>query len=117
MDIVIAIVGGFGIGAIVSQIIQYFLVERSKRNDRRIEELKEAFSNLLATQAKLIKSSNSQEHQIGFELWEARVQLIGSLEVIKSIEVMKYAEPNTTACREAMKCMLEAMRVDLDIAR
>lgn len=73
MDTVIAIVGGFGIGAIVSQIIQYFLVERSKRNDRRIEELKEAFSNLLATQAKLTKSSNSQEHQIDFELWEARV--------------------------------------------
>ena len=117
METALAIFGGFGIGAIISQIVQYFLAQRAKKDERRITELKEVFSGLLAAQAKVIQNSNSKEHQIEFALWEARVKLVASPEVSKRIEEMKFTNPNTKEREIAINTMVEKMRTELGIAK
>jgi len=117
VDTALAIFGGLGIGAIISQIISHVLAQRAKKDERRIDELKEVFSGLLAAQAKVIQSSNSKEHQIDFALWEARVQLVASPEVSRRISDMKETAPHSVERQLAIDEMLNAMRAELGIAK
>lgn len=117
METALAIFGGFGIGAIISQVVQYLLAQRAKKTERRTEELKEAFSGLLAAQASVIKSSNLMEHQIEFALWEARVQLVASPELSKRIGEMKATDPYSEDRQVAIDALLQAMRNELGIAK
>ncbi|HZJ81361.1 MAG TPA: hypothetical protein VFC95_01560 [Guyparkeria sp.] len=117
METALAIFGGFGVGAIISQIVQYLLAQRAKKAERRTEELKEVFSGLLAAQASVIKNSNSMEHKIEFALWEARVQLVASPEISKRIEEMKATGPHSDDRQIAIDAMLQAMRNELGIAK
>lgn len=117
METALAIFGGFGIGSIISQIVQYLLAQRLKKAERRTDELKQVFSGLLAAQASVIKNSNSTEHQIEFALWEARVQLVASPKVSKRIQEMKATAPHSDDRQVAIDAMLQTMRNELGITK
>lgn len=117
METALAIFGGFGVGSLISQFVQHFLERKSKREEKRIEELKEAFAGLLGAMAKVIQSSNSREHQIEFALWEARVQLVGSSDVSRLIEQVKATQPYSEERGIAIDAMIRAMRRELGFAK
>lgn len=117
METALAVFGGLGLGAIISQAVQYLLMQKMKNDERRIAELKEAFSGLLLAHAKVIQNSNSKEFQIEFALWEARVKLVASPSVCNQIAKMKETSPHTEEREIAIKKMLDSMRLELGIAK
>lgn len=117
METILAIIGGLGIGTLLTQVVQHFLLRKSKHEDSRTEKLEQAFSSLLAAYTDVIKNSNSKDHQLTFAMWEARIQLIASNKVIDAIDTLKNTAPHSEARVVALSSMLAAMREDLCIAK
>lgn len=109
------LLGGAGIGTILTSIVQHFLAQQARKNDLRFSELKEAYTGLLAAVGKL-NESDSRENQVGFGMWAARVQLVGSPAVTACIEEMRKTDPHTASRGKAIDNMLREMRRDLGIA-
>ncbi len=117
METALAIFGGLGVGSLLTQLFQHLLDKSAKKEERRIEELKDAFSGLLTAMAKVIQNPNSKEHQIEFALWEARVQLVASPKISQLIEDMKSTQPHSEKRGIAVNAMIQAMRNELGIAK
>lgn len=117
METVLAIIGGLGIGSLLTQVVQHFLLRKSKQEDSRTEKLEQAFASLLTAYTDVIRNSNSQDHQLTFAMWEARIQLIASNKVIDAIEALKNTAPYSEARMAALSSMLAVMREDFCIAK
>ncbi|WP_126166891.1 hypothetical protein [Shewanella khirikhana] len=117
MEMILAIAGGLGIGSLLTQAVLHFLQRKSKKDDVRTERLEQAFASLLVAYTDVIKNADDRNHQLTFAMWEARIQLIASDNVVKSIQILKQTAPHTPARGDALEKMIAAMRNDLGIAK
>src|SRR5512145_1909736 len=88
-DTVIALVGGLGIGSLVATVIQHWLTQRSKVDDRRFVELREAFAGLLQSIAELdrVHSGDHPDDEktranVGLMHSVARIELVAPAEIV-----------------------------------
>ena len=120
MSQLIPLFTAFGLGSIVTALIQAWLTQRSKDDERRFREKQAAYIGLLDSLHQAAVNSSDQAAK-GFAHWQARCDLVAPKTVRDTIRnlVAQYVETNKDAvAREsALEAMKSAMRADLRITK
>lgn len=116
---VIQFISAFGLGAIVSALIQGWMTHRAYVARRDFEEKKEAYTGYLdALHASEIRKTEEAALSVGH--WANRVQLVGSKRVIDCCERIRSTNPLKDHAHpdrpEAFSALKDAMRKDLGVA-
>lgn len=117
MEIFFGMLGGLGVGQLITRIIDHFLNSRiSKKNQLYIEK-RDTYLGLLDSLRKTALSS-SEENVKEFAYWHARATLFGSSEVSNVIqEVINSNGPNDKEKRSYFyDQLLLLMKKDLGIS-
>ncbi|MBU1041174.1 MAG: hypothetical protein KKF77_08755 [Proteobacteria bacterium] len=104
------LVGGLGIGGVVTTFVKAYLDNRQMKTKRVFEEKRDAYVNYLNVAA------ISQTMPTKEALWARtaaieRVRLCGNLEVVRLLEIVSNTPPHSP--RDAVNELLKAMRADL----
>jgi invasion protein IalB len=111
MDI-IDFLSAFGLGAIVTALIQAWLSQRADIAKRNFQEKKEVYIGILdAFRAVLVHHSNETAKNVGY--WKMRCNLVGSKEVCAILE--EIIEADKTTQPEKLRNLQAAMRNDLGV--
>ena len=107
------LIGGLGIGSLITSIATYLLSRRATANDRWYQEKREAYLGLLsALHDAAVQPSDSKSK--AYALWQSRCDLFGSPAV--SIYAQRIADTNDgprEARIEAFNGLIQAMKADL----
>jgi hypothetical protein len=111
-------VTAFGIGAIVTTILQYIFAELQYRRSRAFEEKKEAYLGFLNA---LYESETKRDSESAFLVghWKNRIELVGAPSVVAACEAKERTNPeNGNVHPERPRAMVQlksSMRVDMRI--
>jgi hypothetical protein len=111
-------VTAFGIGAVVTTVLQYVFAELQYRRNRAFEEKKEAYLGFLNA---LFESEVTQDtksaHNVGH--WENRIQLVGREDVVAACASIGRTNPQNGNVHPerpaALSILKKCMRSDLKI--
>jgi hypothetical protein len=115
------LVGGLGLGSALTSAItawvQYVLGRKSKLEERRFVERKEAFVELLARLADLDRYPEEvpAESLIAYAHAVARVELVGSQKLRNLLWTWRDTPANSDERIDALARMITQMRTDLGI--
>jgi hypothetical protein len=109
MDI-LSLIGGLGIGSVITLFLKEYFDNRKTISKRAFEEKREAYVNYLDI------ASRSQTMSSEEGLWArtaamSRIELCGSLKVIKQLNLLISSKPPVP--REVLDELIQAMRDDL----
>ena len=108
------LLGGLGLGAIITKVVDYFLTKKSSKEALLYKEKKEVYFGLLDALHKAAVSP-SIENSKNFALWQTRVQLFGTDDVAKSVQGMIDTNEGPKNLRDKyFKELIEGMRKDLN---
>ena len=112
-------IGGLGVGSIAAAALQHYLARRAWAQNTRFVEVRDAFTGVLAAIAKMDQEGKdlSPATPANYQMWQVRVQLVASEEVIAALASWRDAEPNTEERNGRLAALFQAMRRDLGIAR
>lgn len=105
-----------GIGALLLAILQHVLYRRDKKLDRKDQELKEAYSGFLNAISSLRQNDELSEADVNLRYWVARVQLVGSKEVLEWMIELEGSKMKRLTTGMKIETLILAMRRDLGIA-
>lgn len=112
---ILIFLGGLGAGSIATALVQHWLTRRGKKEDVRFTEKKIAFEGFLSAYAALAEGWSDHKAK-EFALWETKIQLVASRDVISAIAKLKAAQPGQAERSDAHDDMMRAMRADLELA-
>lgn len=113
MEWVIGIVGGLGIGSLITAVAGHFMTRRAAANDRWYQEKRETYLGLLDALYEAAVHP-SDEHSKAYARWQTRCQIFGSPPVSKYAQLMVDTNEGPSAERhEAFEGLIEAIRADL----
>lgn len=113
MDFV-SVLSAFGVGAVVSAVIQSFLSQRGEAKSRSFDERKSAYIGLFkALQRVHVEGSDVSED---FALWKIRCELVAPKPVRDAIQTLIDTDEYTEARIKALEDLQNAMRRDLGIS-
>ena len=108
------LIGGLGIGTLVTKIVDYLLTKKSSKEALLYKEKKEVYFGLLDALHKAAVSP-SMENSKNFALWQTRVQLFGTDEVAKSVQGIIDTNDGPKSLRDKyFGELIEGMRKDLN---
>jgi len=115
LQLVISLLAAFGLGSVVTAVIQDRLNARRDRAKRNFEEKKEAFIGLLkAYHVAAVEPSERSSKEFGY--WQSRCELVASEKVRKAVQRMIETSGNENAERpKAYLEFLDSLREDLGI--
>ena len=113
---VLQFVSAFGLGALASALVQYWLSRRATLADRAFVEKKEAYIGLLeAIHRSEVEKTDAAALLAGH--WIFRCELVGSPSVVEAVEELLRTNPVSDAPHpsrpDVMKALKSAMRKDL----
>lgn len=112
MDNITNTLVAFGLGSILTAVVQYFFSEKSKRKTLLFQEKKEAFVGLLeAYHAAAVEPSEKASKN--FAYWQIRCELICSRESKAAIEEIVNSNDNPEWRMTAHKRLKECLSKDL----
>ena len=117
---IIQFISAFGLGALVTALVQAWLSQRADIAKRNFQEKKESYIGFLEAmhRSEIERSENAALH-VGH--WQARIELVGSPEVIKACIKITETNPTSTGIHperpQAIKNLRDAMRKDLGVAK
>ncbi len=111
VTITLSAIGGLGIGTIVQSIVQFFLSRRSSDEQRRYQEKKESYLNLLSA-LRDVSINENKENLMKFAVAQASVELFGSSHVAKAVQQFKETLPGNDQ-KMPYQLMIDEMRRDL----
>ncbi|MBK7845657.1 MAG: hypothetical protein IPJ71_18585 [Bdellovibrionales bacterium] len=113
MDWILPLVGGLGIGSMLTRLIEHFLVKSMSKQNRFYQEKREAYLGLLsALHAAAVSPSN--ENSKNYALWQTRVELFGAAEVAKSAQGIVDTNDGPRETRDLhFKNLVQEMKKDL----
>lgn len=111
MDI-LTFLGGMGVGSIFTTLVKAYLDNKQMLSKRAFEEKRDAYVGYLNIAA------SSQTMPAQEALWARtaaieRINLCGSPEVVRLLEVVSKAPPNSP--RDTINQLIRAMRLDLSL--
>ena len=109
-------IGYMGIGALLLAILQHVLYRRDKKLDRKDHELKEAYSGFLNAISSLRQNKELSETDVNLRYWVARVQLVGSKEVLDWMIELEGSKLERLTTGMKIDTLILVMRQDLGIA-
>jgi hypothetical protein len=114
---IIEFLSAFGLGALVTALVQAWLSHKSYISKRNFQEKKECYVGYLkAFNDQMIKDDQASALECGY--WRYRIELVGSRAVIDACLMIEETNPDTSEFGrrpEALQKLKEAMRKDLDV--
>ncbi|MBS7789145.1 hypothetical protein KTR66_04015 [Roseococcus sp. SDR] len=112
----IPLLTAFGLGSIVTTLVQAWLSQRSKKDELRFQEKKAAYVGLLEAyhRAAVEGTDEAAKH---FAYWQMRCDLVASKEVRDAIRLIIDTNDDRSGRVRAHATLQEAMRADLGIVR
>lgn len=108
-----ALIGGLGIGSLLTSVATHFMTRRATTNDRWYQEKREAYLGLLnALHDAAVRPSD--EHSKAYALWQTRCDLFGSAAVSTGAQLIVDTNEGPADKRQAaFRGLIEAMKADL----
>jgi hypothetical protein len=113
---VLPLLTAFGLGSIATALVQSWLSQRSKRDDRSFREKQAAYVGLLEAyhRAAVEGTEEAGKH---FAYWQMRCELVAPATVRDSIRRIVQTNDDRAGRERADRDMREAMRADLGITK
>lgn len=109
----LALIGGLGIGSLITSAANHVMARRAATSDRWYQEKREAYLGLL-TAIHDAAAHPSDERSKAYALWQTRCDLFGSADVSKYAQLFVDTNDGPRAEREkAFRGLVEAMRANL----
>ena len=112
---ILPLLTAFGLGSIVTALIQSWLTHKQRSKERNFDERKQSYVGLLEAYHKAAVT-NSDEAGKEFAYWQMRCELVAPKEVRLAIENIVATNDNKPARYEAHEALKVALRKDLGIA-
>ncbi|HCM14819.1 MAG TPA: hypothetical protein DHW79_02525 [Candidatus Cloacimonas sp.] len=110
--IVVYLIGGIGIGSVITTIITTLSRKREILNERVYKEKRGAYLGLLRSlHNAAVEPSDKNAKE--YALWQTRIQLFGSKESADFAQKIVDTAPGSSARNLAFEGLLKAMRDDL----
>ena len=116
MDFV-SLLSAFGVGAIVSAVIQNFLTTRSQNKRNAFSERKEAYIGLWEAFQRQDIARHTKESEFDVGHWFLRCELVASEKVLENLRDWTTTTPGSDERIAATKLLKAAMRDDLGISK
>lgn len=110
INIIVAIIGGIGLG----NIITHYLSGRENKKERIFNKKEEAYLGLLHS-IYLAAIEPSEKSSKNYALWQTRVSIVGSPDVIKFAKNFVDNLPNSQERYTAFDNLVNSIRNDLNI--
>ena len=110
---IFTIVTAFGLGSILTVIVQYYVSNRSAVKHRKYDERKEAYIGLLEAWVRQESADFSQATMKDVGHWILRSQLVASEGVYTLLSDWMEAEPGSKVRIDVTNRLKSAMRDDL----
>lgn len=114
MDNIGALLAAFGLGSIVTAIVQSWLANKSKKNDRQFAEKQAAYVGLLEAYHQAAAHGTDEASKL-FAYWQMRCELVGSVAVRDAIRRIVETNDDRPGRIKADSDLKVAMRADLGI--
>ena len=113
-DAVIGLIGAFGLGSFVTNLVQNILTRRQRIHDRNFEEKKAAYVGLLEAYhlAAIERTEVAGKH---FAYWQVRCDLVAPIAVREATAQIVATNDDRDGRLLAQDRLIEAMRADLKI--
>ena len=112
----VPLITAFGIGSIVSTVVQTVLAQRAQKKQRSFEERKAAYIGLWeAIRRQARKFDKGSEIDLG--LWIVRCELVSPNSVRQALKIWGELEPGSEARPEATERLKQSMCRDLGVSR
>jgi hypothetical protein len=113
MQLLLGLIGGLGIGTLLTSITTHFMTRHASFRDRLYQEKRAAYLGLLDALHNAA-THPSDENAKAYALWQTRCALFGSTEVMSAAQEMVDTNDAPLETRNvAFHKLLRAMRVDL----
>lgn len=116
MKELVPLLTAFGLGSIVTALIQAWLGQRSKEDERRFQEKQKAYVGLLEAYHRAAVE-RTDEAAKAFAYWQMRCELVGPEPVRDAIRRIVETNDDRTGREEAHETLKNVMRADLGITR
>jgi hypothetical protein len=114
MKELIPLLTAFGLGSIVTALIQAWLGQRSKEDERRFQEKQKAYVGLLEAYHRAAVEGTDETSK-AFAYWQMRCELVGPEPVRDAIRRIVETNEDRVGREKADRDLKEAMRADLRI--
>jgi hypothetical protein len=116
---IIQFLSAFGLGALVTAIVQAWLARRAEMSKRTFHEKKESYIGFLDAVHKS-DTQNTEEAALYVGHWKARIELVGSPDVIHLCNRFQETNPINNTVHpdrpQVFQDLKNAMRKDLGVA-
>lgn len=113
MESILTLLGGLGIGSLLTKIIDHFLSRDSSNRARLYEEKREAYLGLLESLSKAAISPSEENSKL-FALWQTRVEIFGSKSAAIAVQGIIDTNDGPREARELhFHNLIRAVREDL----
>jgi hypothetical protein len=113
---IIPLLTAFGLGTIVAAIVQAWLNNRSKSDDRRFQEKQTAYIGLLEAYHRAAVEGTDETSKL-FAYWQMRCELVGSKAVREAIQRIIDTNDDREARQKAHAYLKLVLRADLGITK
>lgn len=112
MEWAIGLIGGLGLGSLITSVATHFMSRRATASDRWYQEKREAYLGLLnALHDAAVHPSDASSK--AYALWQTRCELFGSPMVSKHAQQIVDTNDRRPEREKAFRDLIEAMRADL----
>jgi len=113
---ILPLLTAFGLGSIVTALVQSWLQRKSKIDDRNFEERKQAYVGLLEAYHKAAVEP-SDANSKNFAYWQMRCDLVAPKSVRSAIEKIVSTNDNVEGRFLAHEQLKSALRSDLSVSK
>jgi hypothetical protein len=108
----LTLVGGLGIGTLITSVANQYLTQRAASRNRLYQEKREVYLGLLsALHDAAVKPSD--ERSKAYALWQTRCELFGASEVSRYVQEIADTDPGSSERQQAFQNLVRAMKSDL----
>ena len=115
MDI-LSLLTAFGLGSVISVLVQFYLARKSENNERSFRERQAAYLGLLEAYHRAAVDRNDEAAK-NFAFWQMRCDLVAPKAVRRAIEKIVETNDDQDARKIAHDELKAALRTDLGITK
>lgn len=113
---ILPLITAFGLGSIVTALIQSWLARQSMKDERSFREKQAAYVGLLEAYHRAAVEGTDETSK-AFAYWQMRCELVGSADVRDAIRRIVATNDDRVGREQADNDMKEAMRADLGVTK
>jgi hypothetical protein len=107
------LLGAFGLGSVVTAVVQSWLSLRAQTKNRSFQERKEAYIGLLESWVRQENDNFSETSLFDVGHWVLRAELVASAKVFSFLKMWQETVPGSMERKQTTDALKAAMRQDL----